>query len=138
MPSAVYNVAFHCADAYDLARFWSQVVGHPLDDDDHPGDPVAIIKMPTGFSLHFEQVPDPAAKSRVHLCLQPDQLRDAEVARLIDFGATIVADRGSQTVTDGSCPLTRKATSSASSAALPSVRRWRSDHRFNRVFLPYG
>jgi predicted enzyme related to lactoylglutathione lyase len=94
MPSAVYNVAFHCADAYDLAGFWSQVVGHPLDDDDHPGDPVAIIKMPTGFNLYFEQVPDSkTAESRIHLCLQPDQPRDAEVARLVDLGARIVADR---------------------------------------------
>jgi predicted enzyme related to lactoylglutathione lyase len=94
MPSTVYNVAFHCADAYDLASFWSQVVGQPLGDDDHPGDPVAVITMPAGFTLYFEQADElGAVTNRVHLCLEPDQQRDAEVARLVELGATIVADR---------------------------------------------
>jgi predicted enzyme related to lactoylglutathione lyase len=94
MTSAVYNVAIDCADAYGLASFWSQVVGRPLNDDDHPGDPVAVIEMPTGWQLYFAQVPEPkTVKNRIHLCLRPDGPRDAEVARLTDLGATVVADR---------------------------------------------
>ncbi len=31
-------------------------------------------------------------KNRIHLDLQPDTTRDAEVARLLDLGATLVGD----------------------------------------------
>lgn len=94
MSSSVYNVAFDCADAFGLATFWSQVTGQPLGDDDHPGDPAAGIKMPGGFQLYFEQVPEPkVVKNRVHVCLRPDGARDLEVERLLGLGATVVADR---------------------------------------------
>jgi predicted enzyme related to lactoylglutathione lyase len=94
MTSALYNVAFDCADPYALATFWSQVVGRPLDHDDHPGDPVASIELPSGANLYFARVPEPkTVKNRVHVCLRPDDTRDQEVDRLVVLGATIVADR---------------------------------------------
>ena len=94
MPASLYNVAFGCADAYGLARFWSEVVGHPLDEEDRPGDPVAVIALPTGLHLYFENVPEPKnGKNRVHVCLRPDGPRDEEVERLRGVGATVVADR---------------------------------------------
>lgn len=94
MSSAVYNIAFDCADPYRLARFWSGVTGHPLHEDDAPGDPVAVIALPTGIHLYFETVPEPkTVKNRVHVCLRPDLPRDAEVDRLLALGATMVADR---------------------------------------------
>lgn len=90
----VRNVAFDCADPYALAQFWSQVIPAPLSEDDFPGDPVATITLPQGFTLYFAQVPEPkVVKNRVHLCLTPDVARDAEVERLLALGATIVDDR---------------------------------------------
>ena len=43
MRSAIHNVTFDCRDPYALASFWSQVFDRPLHDDDHPGDPEAIV-----------------------------------------------------------------------------------------------
>jgi predicted enzyme related to lactoylglutathione lyase len=94
VPSAVLNIAFDCADPYRLAQFWSVVTGHPLSDEDNPGDPEASVPLPNGTRLWFNRVPEPkAVKNRIHVCLQPDVLRDAEVERLLTAGATMVADR---------------------------------------------
>ncbi|MEV0319401.1 VOC family protein [Streptomyces sp. NPDC050658] len=94
MRSTLYNVAFDCADAYELAQFWSKVVGHPLNADDLPGESTAAIALPTGLHLYFAEVDEPKVqKNRVHLCLQPDGPRDEEVERLRAAGATLAADR---------------------------------------------
>ncbi|MGW7082045.1 VOC family protein [Streptomyces sp. NPDC054871] len=94
MRSTLYNVAFDCADAYELAQFWSKVVSHPLNDDDLPGESTAAIALPTGLNLYFAEVSEPKThKNRVHVCLQPDSTRDAEVERLLAVGATLAADR---------------------------------------------
>ena len=45
MRSAIHNVTVDCRDPYDLARFWSQVVDRPMHDDDHPGDPEAVVLL---------------------------------------------------------------------------------------------
>lgn len=94
MRSTLFNVAFDCADPYELAQFWSKVVGHPLDAEDQPGESTAAIALPTGLHLYFAQVAEPKTqKNRVHLCLQPDSPRDAEVERLLAVGATVASDR---------------------------------------------
>lgn len=93
MVSAVQNVAIDCADAYELARFWSEVTGCPLNPEDRPGDPEAQVMLPGGPVLHFNQVPEKKTiKNRVHLCLRPETSRDEEVERLLGLGATFVAD----------------------------------------------
>jgi predicted enzyme related to lactoylglutathione lyase len=92
--SFVENIVFDCVDAYRLARFWSKVVAHPLSDDDSPGDPETSIVVSGGPTLCFQRVPEPkTVKNRVHVCLQPDTTRDAEVERLVHLGATMVDDR---------------------------------------------
>jgi predicted enzyme related to lactoylglutathione lyase len=94
MVSVLQNVAIDCTDAYELARFWSEVTGIPLDPDDRPGDEEMQILLPEGPALYFNQVPEPkTVKNRVHLCLRPESTRDEEVARLLALGATLVADR---------------------------------------------
>jgi predicted enzyme related to lactoylglutathione lyase len=91
--ATVQNIAFDCSDPYALAQFWSRVTGQPLSDEDHPGDPEASIDLPTGVTLHFNQVPEPkTVKNRVHVCLCPDGPRDEEVDRVLGLGATLVAD----------------------------------------------
>ena len=94
MASFVRNVAIDCADAYALARFWSEVTGSPQHPEDRPGDEETQVLLPAGAILHFNQVPEPKiGKNRVHLCLRPDTTREAEVERLLALGATLVTDR---------------------------------------------
>ncbi|MFD5315936.1 VOC family protein [Streptomyces sp. NPDC127098] len=94
MASFVENVAIDCADAYALARFWSEVTGAPQHPEDRPGDEETQVLLPTGAILHFNQVPEPkTVKNRIHLCLRPDTTREAETERLLALGATLVADR---------------------------------------------
>ncbi|MGW5349451.1 VOC family protein [Streptomyces sp. NPDC004031] len=94
MASVVQNVAIDCADAYALARFWSEVTGRPLDADARPGDEETRVLLAEGPALYFNQVPEPkTAKNRLHLCLRPETTREEEVTRLLTLGATLVADR---------------------------------------------
>ncbi|MFD9539645.1 VOC family protein [Streptomyces sp. NPDC060022] len=94
MVSVLQNVAVDCADAYALARFWSEVLGSPLHQDDKPGSPEAEVMLPEGPLLHFNQVPErKTIKNRFHLCLRPETTREEEVERLLKLGATLVDDR---------------------------------------------
>lgn len=94
MSSNLLNVAFDCADPYGLAVFWSKVTGCSVSDDDGPGDPKASVLLPNGTRLWFNRVPEAkVVQNRLHVCLQPDVLRDQEVERLMAQGATMVADR---------------------------------------------
>ncbi|MFI1286365.1 VOC family protein [Streptomyces sp. NPDC020858] len=94
MVSVVQNVAIDCADAYELARFWSEALGSPLHPEAKPGDPETEVMLPEGPLLYFSQVPEPKTiKNRLHLCLRPETSREEEVERLLGLGATLVADR---------------------------------------------
>lgn len=96
MSSQIHNISFDCADPYELARFWAEVLGYRLADDDRPGDPEASLTPPDGAGpqVFFQRVPEPkAVKNRMHLCLRPgDRTRDAEVDRLIGLGARQFGD----------------------------------------------
>ncbi|MFD9476600.1 MULTISPECIES: VOC family protein [Streptomyces] len=94
MVSVVQNVAIDCSDAYELARFWSEVTGSPLYPDAERGDEEIPVMLPEGPLLYFNQVPEPkTVKNRIHLCLRPTTSREEEVERLLHLGATLVADR---------------------------------------------
>ncbi|MET9953267.1 VOC family protein [Streptomyces sp. NPDC006339] len=93
MISVLQNVAIDCANAYELARFWSQVTGRPLHPEDGPGARETQVLLAEGPVLYFNQVPEPkTVKNRIHLCLRPDTSRDQEVDRLLGLGAAFVAD----------------------------------------------
>lgn len=93
MVSSIHNVAVDCADAYELARFWSQVTGRPLHPECEPGDDETVVMMAEGPVLHFNAVPEPKqSKNRIHLCLRPETSREQEVARLLEIGASFVSD----------------------------------------------
>ena len=88
------NIVFDCRDAHALATFWSGVVGRPLGDGDVAGDEECIVEMAEGPTLFLAQVPEPkTVKNRLHVCLEPDVRRDAEVDRVLTLGATMVDDR---------------------------------------------
>lgn len=93
MVSVLQNVAIDCANAYELARFWSEATGCPLHPDSEPGDHETQVMLPEGPVLHFNQVPEPKTiKNRVHLCLRPKTSREEEVERLLGLGASLFAD----------------------------------------------
>ncbi len=98
MTSYVSHTSVDCRDAYALSEFWREVLGYVdvADDPNGPGDEECPIFDPqTGHSLLFIEVPDPTpGKNRLHLDLRPRTgRRDEEVSRLLDLGATVVADR---------------------------------------------
>ncbi|MER7733966.1 VOC family protein [Streptomyces erythrochromogenes] len=94
MVSILQNVAIDCADAYELARFWSEVTGRPIYPDSKPGHQETLVMLAEGPVLYFNQVPEPKTiKNRIHLCLRPETTRDDEVERLLGLGATLVTDR---------------------------------------------
>lgn len=93
MVSVLQNVAIDCADAYQLARFWSRVTGRPLHPEDEQGDRETQVLLAEGPVLHFNQVPESKKiKNRIHLCLRPETSREQEVERLLGIGATLVTD----------------------------------------------
>ncbi|ONK16231.1 VOC family protein [Streptomyces sp. MP131-18] len=93
MVSTIQNVAIDCANAFELAQFWSAVTGHPLDPEDRPGDDEVQVLLPEGPLLHFNEVPEgKSVKNRLHLCLRPDSTCQEEVDRLLALGAAFVAD----------------------------------------------
>jgi len=104
MTVKIASVTFDCADALTVGRFWSAALGRPLDPNatsdfatigfagrrdtvgwatvDHDDDPTWM----------FVKVPEPkTAKNRMHLDVMSVD-PEAEVARLVGFGATRVAD----------------------------------------------
>nr|WSS68163.1 VOC family protein [Streptomyces sp. NBC_01175] len=93
MTSLVQHITIDCADAYELALFWAEVLGSQVSDDDAPGDPEALVEAP-GAALLFITVPEPkSGKNRIHLDIRPERrTRDEEVERLLALGATLVAD----------------------------------------------
>jgi len=96
--SRVRHLTFDCRDPHLLARFWAAAIGYVEDPENpnHPDDPEALLVDPAGLGpgLLFVPVPEgKQGKNRLHLDLQPDQPREAEVQRLLDLGATLVDDR---------------------------------------------
>jgi hypothetical protein len=93
----IRTITFDCADPYALAGFWSTMTGFSEDPEDRnaPDHSEALLLAPDGsLALLFIKVPEgKSVKNRVHLDLVPtDRTRDAEVDRLTELGATVVAD----------------------------------------------
>jgi len=104
MTSQLGSVTFDCADALVVARFWSAVLGRPLDPDgssDFAAIGFAARRDSSGWASAgpegtstwmFVRVPEPkTAKNRLHLDLVAADVQ-AEAARLVEFGATHVVD----------------------------------------------
>lgn len=92
MTSHVRTVTFDAHDPYELAGFWLQVLRAPRPDDDAPGDPYAAVVTDSMTLLFGENDDEKVVKNRVHLCLEPEGPRDAEVEWLLTIGATIASD----------------------------------------------
>ena len=93
MASFLLNVNVDCADPYRLAEFWCAVTGRPMDPELSPDDEETWVEMPSLPNLYFQRVPEPkVVKNRVHLDTHGESM-SAEVARLRDLGATVIAER---------------------------------------------
>lgn len=92
MKAKVGNIAFDCEDVLSMARFWSAVLGRPLDDgssaefatlggtDADRGEP----------AWYFNKVSETKrAKNRVHLDLTDPS--PSAVDELVALGASVVA-----------------------------------------------
>jgi hypothetical protein len=95
--SFISHTTVDCSDAYTLSKWWEKV----LDYAENPEDPnlagheeCPITSRDGRHSVLFIQVPDKKqGKNRIHFDLRPvEGTRDAELARLIELGATEVDD----------------------------------------------
>jgi hypothetical protein len=100
MTAALTYITFRCAppcEPYELALFWSGVLGTPVRPRDRSGDDeVGLVPaVPGGPGLLFVRVPDVkgVARNRVTLEVQPSPSSQAEeIRRLLGLGAVLVAD----------------------------------------------
>jgi len=93
MTLQIGNVTLDCDDPRKVAAFWSAAIGRPVDEE--ASEFFASIGMADGQLPRwlFIAVPEPkTAKNRLHLDLITDD-RAADVARLVELGATHVADK---------------------------------------------
>jgi hypothetical protein len=91
----VQSATFDCKDPLRQARFWALALAYTIDD--HEEDPTEVgISDPSGdgVMLYFNAVPEPKiVKNRMHLDIEPDTSLEAEVDRLVEAGARVVATR---------------------------------------------
>lgn len=84
-------ITFDCSDVVPLARWWAGMTGGTIAADNEWFTVVSYEGA--GPNLGFQKVPDPTpGKNRAHLDLHVED-REAEVARFIDGGATLVGHR---------------------------------------------
>lgn len=97
MSCFVSHTTIDCHNAYELSEWWRPVLGYvDLDGDpNEPGHEECMIRDPgSGHQILFIEVsePDLPAK-RIHFDVRPrERSRDEEIAWLIEYGATEVAD----------------------------------------------
>lgn len=96
MSLSIAAVTIDCADARVVSAFWSAVFDQPLDPEPPASQFFASIgrsRPGSGPAMMFIAVPEPkTVKNRMHLDLDADD-REAEVARLVELGATVVHDK---------------------------------------------
>jgi predicted enzyme related to lactoylglutathione lyase len=97
MTAVISHTTIDATDAYAQSLFWEKVLGYAQDPDDpnEPGHEECMIFSPDGRTrVLFIEVPEKKqVKNRMHFDLVPAEgTRDAEAARLIAIGATVVDD----------------------------------------------
>jgi predicted enzyme related to lactoylglutathione lyase len=86
------GVVMDCVDALRLGEFWAAALDRPLDEGASTGFASIGTKEPNGNRWMFAKVPEgKVAKNRAHPDFASED-REAEVRRLVELGATVVAD----------------------------------------------
>jgi predicted enzyme related to lactoylglutathione lyase len=85
----VSTITVDCADAGRVARFWSALLGAPVDTADPSVVPAAL---PGGVGMYFQEVPEPKrVKNRLHLDLAVSAIDEAS-ERAVALGGRVVGD----------------------------------------------
>ena len=97
MTSYISHTTVDCTDAYALSKWWETVLDYVENPEDPnlPGHEECPISSRDGsHSVLFIEVPEKKqVKNRIHFDLRPvEGTRDAELARLLEHGATQVDD----------------------------------------------
>jgi predicted enzyme related to lactoylglutathione lyase len=93
MAARLTEIAVDATDPRRLARFWGEVLGWPVTDEDRG---FSWISATGDYTAHpmivFAPVPEPkSVKNRVHLDVSPSgNEQPAELERLLALGATRV------------------------------------------------
>ena len=92
MTATLANITVDCDDVARTAGFWSAALDREIGGDPSPYFASLVPAAPGEPTWLFLKVPEPkTAKNRFHVDLTaPD--RDAEVARLVELGATRVRE----------------------------------------------
>jgi hypothetical protein len=95
--SYISHTTVDCTDAYALSKWWETVLDYVENPEDPnlPGHEECPISSRDGsHSVLFIEVPEKKqVKNRIHFDLRPvEGTRDAELARLLEHGATQVDD----------------------------------------------
>lgn len=98
MTCRISHTTVDCHNAFVLSEWWKSILCYTdlPEDPNEPGDDECMIVDPvSGHRLLFVETGDPkVSKNRIHLDLAPtDRTRDEEIRRVVDLGATEVADR---------------------------------------------
>ncbi|MGA8114812.1 MAG: VOC family protein [Actinocatenispora sp.] len=90
MASYIKSVTFDCVDALVMARFWAGALGSDVDEDSTLDRAFVEAAGWGGPNIWFARVPEPkTAKNRMHFDLRAPGTVAAEVARLVELGATV-------------------------------------------------
>jgi predicted enzyme related to lactoylglutathione lyase len=89
MPRRIQEIVIDCADPRRLARFWSEILGAPLEIMDESW--ASVIAEPV--RLAFQRVPEgkQSPKNRVHVDVEDDDL-DGAAAAAVEAGAVRQGD----------------------------------------------
>lgn len=89
MGSSWYAVVVDSADPARLSRWWAEVLGYRILDEDANEVMVGLAEDIHPILYFTRSTDSKAGKNRLHIDLSPED-RDAEVERLIDMGARYV------------------------------------------------
>ena len=91
----IEHITFDCHHPRQLAEFWSQAIGRPIEDD--WGDFIRLAPGQGGIRFAFQAVPeDKSAKNRLHLDIHSDDMAET-VQDLVALGASVLGENTSET-----------------------------------------
>lgn len=91
----LHSISVDCDNPYELASWWSQATGFPVEDVAKPGDEEVALHTEPGPYVLFIRVPEgKTVKNRLHFDVtsRDGRTRDEEVERLVELGATVYED----------------------------------------------
>jgi glyoxalase superfamily protein len=91
MPSFIKSVTFDCAEPLVVAAFWAAALGSNVDEDATADRAYVEAAGWGGPNMWFVRVPEgKTAKNRIHFDLRAPGPIEAEVARLVALGASVI------------------------------------------------